>query len=147
MATIYLITAPDGQKYVGSTKIPLNIRFSNHKSDARLNKCPNMRLYKAMMEQGANNFTIEPLVVVGLDQRYQAEANHIRHQNAQLNKNIPGRDPAEYKRAWRAAHPDLVAGQAQRRRERRDARRAANQPGTGNAFMQELMRLLPEPRP
>ena len=36
MATIYLITSPDGKKYIGSTTLPLNVRMSNHRSDARL---------------------------------------------------------------------------------------------------------------
>ena len=125
-ARIYLITSPDGKKYIGSTTLSLNIRMSNHRSDARLNK-GNQRLYQAMRLADPYQFTIQELDVVPLDRRYQAEGEaivqHAAHTDRGYNQHIPGRDPRELRREYRRTHPDIIRAQRQRRAARQVERR------------------------
>ena len=125
-ARIYLITSPDGKIYIGSTTLPLNIRMSNHRSDARLNK-GNARLYQAMRQADPYQFTIEEIDVVPLDRRYQAEGEaimqHEAHTDRGYNQQIPGRDPRELRREYRRTHPEIIRAQRQRRAARQIERR------------------------
>ena len=126
-ATIYKITSPDGRLYIGSTRLPLNIRMSNHRSDARLGKHPNVKLYQAMRASDPYLFTIEAICDVDLPNRYRTEGEHVLRLRTHIegfNSLIPGRTRSEQVRAYRLAHPERVQAQAERRRLRRqEARR------------------------
>ena len=124
-AVIYKIVGPEENKvYIGSTVMPLKKRLNNHRSDAR--KDVPMRLYDAMRAFGVNEFMIEEIVRVPIEQRYAAEGEHIRLNNAHAagyNALIPGRTDLERRRIWRAANPELIRAQRQRRTARIAERR------------------------
>jgi group I intron endonuclease len=63
-ALIYRITnTTNGQVYIGLTKRGANVRWTQHKSRARLGERKS-RLYEAMREFGIKNFKFEPLCYV-----------------------------------------------------------------------------------
>ena len=123
MATIYSIKNPEGRMvYIGSTTLPLNIRMSNHKSDARLNK-GHCLLYQIMRETDPNLFTIESLIDVELELRFRMEGHHIQANGTHvshggLNQNWAGRTAAERNREYRQAHPEVIRAQRHRRAQR-----------------------------
>ena len=128
-ATIYRLVGPDKIKaYIGSTTMPLNQRMNKHRSDARLGKT-DVSVYGAMREHGPEAFTIESLIVVEAAERYRAEGAQIAHHKANgtvYNMLTPGRTNADRRRAWCAAHPELLRAQRQRRAARLAERRRAN---------------------
>ena len=128
-ATIYKIVGPDKNKaYIGSTTSTLARRINNHRSDARVGKT-DVSVYAAMREHGPEAFTIEALAVVDLAERYRAEGAQIAAHKASgevYNVLTPGRTNADRRRAWRAAHPELVRAQRQRHAARRAERQCAN---------------------
>ncbi len=54
---VYLLTSPSGKSYVGQTTRPLPVRWSQHKSDARLRK-HDWPIQRAIRKYGAENFTV-----------------------------------------------------------------------------------------
>src|SRR5690606_3843222 len=61
---IYKITNLINKKiYIGVTKNKLHVRWTQHKSNARLNKAE-CALYKAMRKYGIENFTVDVLLKV-----------------------------------------------------------------------------------
>ena len=126
VARIYVIKGPEENRvYIGSTTMPLRCRMNSHRSDARSNK-NQFKLYEAMRRLGVNAFTIHELVVVAEEERYKAEGAHILAHKAHIdgyNALIPGRTNADRRRAWRAAHPELVKAQRTRRAQRQAERR------------------------
>lgn len=58
-SSIYLITTPNGNTYVGSTSLEIKQRWHCHRSTARSGKVLN--LYKTMREEGINNCKFEVL--------------------------------------------------------------------------------------
>ena len=128
-ATIYKIVGPDKNKaYIGSTTSTLARRINNHRSDARVGKT-DVSVYAAMREHGPEAFTIEALAVVDLAERYRAEGAQIAAHKASgevYNVLTPGRTNADRRRAWRAAHPELVRAQRQRRAARLAERHCEN---------------------
>ena len=123
-ATIYKIVGPEQNKaYIGSTVTSLARRMNNHRSDSR-KKEGVMKLHDAMRQHGPETFTIEEIAVVAVADRYTAEGAHIAEHRARgelYNTYQPGRTNADRRRAWRAAHPELVKGQRQRRAARQRA--------------------------
>jgi group I intron endonuclease len=89
---IYIITNTINQhRYVGMTSKPLNVRWSNHKADARRNK-PYI-LHKAIRKYGEDNFTIELLEecnVGSLDELGLIETRYIKELNPEYNMSLGG---------------------------------------------------------
>ena len=74
-AIIYMIRGPNpDHRYVGCTSQSIHLRFIKHKSRAKKVDYRNSKLYKAMLEHGVENFTIEALKTVPYDLRAQEEA-------------------------------------------------------------------------
>lgn len=62
MFTLYKITNPAGQIYIGMTSKPLNERLSIHYSNAR--RFPSWKIAKSMLKYGKKNHVIEPIETV-----------------------------------------------------------------------------------
>ena len=74
-AIIYMIRGPNpDHRYVGCTSQSIHLRFIKHKSRAKKVDYRKSKLYKAMLEHGVENFTIEALKEVPYDLREQEEA-------------------------------------------------------------------------
>lgn len=69
IGTIYKITCvlegskAYGKEYIGQTIEPLNVRWKNHKAQAKraVSKKERSKFYNALMKYGTNNFTVEPI--------------------------------------------------------------------------------------
>ena len=84
--------------YIGSTCRTVEIRMNEHIHDQHVYL--NLRLYKAMLEYGHENFYIELLEAFTYDDIKELRARegfYVRAMSPELNKNIPGRSPKEYK--------------------------------------------------
>ena len=109
VAHVYAIRSPDGLFcYIGSTLGSLRCRLTRHKWRALAGERPNSKLHSAMARLGPENYTIELIATVPLDERFRTEAQHIRS-HGNLNMVMPLRT------------------EAQRRAERRAEARAARQ--------------------
>lgn len=75
---VYLITnVVNGKKYVGQTKRPLAIRWTQHKADSKRGR--NTPLYNAIRKYGVEAFTIEVLTLCdNRDMMDSAEKSYIR---------------------------------------------------------------------
>lgn len=59
--TVYIIhNSVNDKKYIGSTKHTLEHRMRKHRNEAT--RQPDIKFYKAMNEEGADAFTIEPIL-------------------------------------------------------------------------------------
>ena len=101
-AHIYVINAPDGRRYIGSTLETIGRRFQRHLSRARVGERPHSRLYNAMRSVDLVGFTLELLRTVPIAERMNTEAHFIRTLKTTtvgLNTQIPGRTKTEWRRA------------------------------------------------
>ena len=57
--TIYTITNPAGEKYVGYTGAKPNVRWARHKSQYRFGKCGLLKLHASFVKHGVENHTFE----------------------------------------------------------------------------------------
>lgn len=91
--TIYMITGPTGKRYFGQTSRAIGKRWTEHKKHAKWG-CK-YHLHRAMRKYGAENFTIEPLIVVhnkaDLDFYEQFAIDTFQTRNGHLGYNMaPG---------------------------------------------------------
>ena len=92
---IYMITSPNGKKYIGQTRIfyknkdgkymkhGINSRWSGHKSAARNETC-NTVLARSMRKYGINNFTIKTIFICDISQLNYFEVKYIRQYNTMI---------------------------------------------------------------
>ena len=75
---VYLITnTVNGKRYVGQTKRPLSIRWTQHKADAKRGR--NTPLYNAIRKYGAVVFLVKPLTICeNRDMMDSAEKSYIK---------------------------------------------------------------------
>ena len=108
VARVYAIRSPDGLFcYIGSTTGSLRGRLTRHKWRALAGERPNSKLHSAMAQNGPENYTIELIATVPLDERFRTEAQHIRSRG-NLNMIIPLRTRAERRAEARAARQALL---------------------------------------
>ena len=85
MGNIYIIKNKINSKvYIGQTRVPINIRFSQHLSAAR--KGGHYALYKAIRKYGESNFFIELLETCPIEDLNTREEYWISFYNANKNK-------------------------------------------------------------
>ena len=107
VAHVYAIRSPDGLFcYIGSTLGSLRCRLTRHKWRALAGERPNSKLHSAMARVGPENYTVELIATVPLDERFRTEAQYIRSHGI-LNTVIPGRTRAERRAEARAARVEL----------------------------------------
>ena len=108
IAHVYALVGPDGHRcYVGSKTESIRCRLIRHKSRAVTGERPHSVLHNAMAQNGPENYTVEHLATVPLDERFRTEAQYIRSHGI-LNMVIPGRTRAERRAEARAARVALL---------------------------------------
>jgi hypothetical protein len=109
---IYIIKCliDDNIFYIGSTEKPIKERFKNH-IHAMNNKTINhLKIYKAMQENGEDNFYIELLENIecmAIQELRKRDGELIREYKAPLNKRIDGRTNKEYYNEKKEEDPDF----------------------------------------
>lgn len=112
---IYKLKCPDGHYYIGSTTRPLNIRFSQHKSDSK--SFPNRRLYQHINKIGWDKVTMELIEEVSCDNHEalrQLEGEHVNVEdplclndcNAAYNSGVYADFRGQYQKWYRETHKD-----------------------------------------
>ena len=108
IAHVYALIGPDGRRcYVGSMTEPIRCRLIRHKSRAATGERPHSLLHNAMAQNGPENYSVELIATVPLDERFRTEAQYIRSHGI-LNMVIPGRTRAERRAEARAARAALL---------------------------------------
>lgn len=106
MGTIYALTCrTTGEQYVGATRTPLSIRWSNHKSLYRRGNLHQSKLRAAFDKWGVENFSVTELCVVADTDLIAVERETIRRLDPALNTyETPGldeRSPTPWRRRRR----------------------------------------------
>ena len=108
IAHVYALIGPDGRRcYVGSTTESIRCRLIRHKSRAATGERPHSVVHNVMIQNGIENYTIELIATVPLDERFRTEARYIRSHGI-LHTVIPGRTRAERRAEARAARVALL---------------------------------------
>ena len=100
-AKIYCIRNTENDlTYIGSTTQKLSRRMAEHRTHLNCEHPKGMKLYEAMRELGRDTFYIELIENYecnNLEELRKREGELIRQHKPDLNKNIAGRTPDEYR--------------------------------------------------
>ena len=102
-AHVYAVIDHTGRRcYVGSTTETIHSRLIRHRWRAHTNERPHSKLHGYMRAFGPQNFTVELIESVPLEERVSVEGQYVRSHGL-LNYQVPGRTRAEYRREVREA--------------------------------------------
>jgi hypothetical protein len=104
-----------GDVYVGSTTQSLSQRFNQHKSNSLRSRCSSAILFE---KYGEDKLTIMLLEECPVENRCERERHWIETMGG-VNKTIPGRTHAEYRRQHREARIEYMREYNQGHREAR----------------------------
>ena len=108
VARVYALIGPDGNRcYIGSTTGSIRRRLIRHKSRAVTGERPHSVVHNVMIQNGPENYTVELIATVPLNERFETEAQFIRSHGI-LNTVIPGRTRAQRRAERRAARQALL---------------------------------------